>query len=100
MTGGGGEPCPGPFGGRVAAHSRTTLSFDMVPQPPDLVLRAPGLRPIPAGDLAAFTEALRDSNIPFLMDAHDWARLPEVFQREIERDHVVLAEGNAQGSRP
>ena len=48
-------------------------------------------------ELAAFTEALRDSNIPFLVDAHDWARLPDVFQREIGREHVVLVEGKAEG---
>ena len=47
-------------------------------------------------ELAAFTEAL-DSNIPFLVDAHDWARLPDVFQREIGRKHVVLVEGKAEG---
>lgn len=48
-------------------------------------------------ELAAFIEALRDSNIPFLVDAHDWARLPDAFLREIEREHVVLVEGNAEG---
>ena len=56
----------------------------------DLALRAPGLRPIPARRLADFSRAHRDSNIPFLVDARDWARLPVRFQREIEREHVVL----------
>ena len=76
------------YGSRVSDRSHDASDLD-------LVLRAPGLRPIPARELAAFTEALRDSNIPFLVDAHDWARLPDMFQREIEREHVVLAEGKA-----
>ena len=39
-----------------------------------------------------FEEALRESNIPFLMESRDQARLPESFHREIEREYVVLAE--------
>ena len=37
---------------------------------------------------------MTDSNIPFLVEALDWARLPETFQREIERDYVVLTGGD------
>ena len=78
------------YGSRVSGRSHDASDLD-------LVLRSPGLQPIPARELAAFTEALRDSNIPFLVDAHDWARLPDMFQREIKREHVVLAEGKAGG---
>ena len=56
----------------------------------DLVLRASGLREIPDDRFADFKDALRDSNIPFLVEARDWARLPETFHREIERDYMVL----------
>ncbi len=56
----------------------------------DLVLRASGLREIPDDRFADFKDALRDSNIPFLVEARDWARLPETFHREIERNYVVL----------
>ena len=56
----------------------------------DLALRGPGLREIPAARLAAFAEAARESNLPFLIDARDWARLPENFRRAIERRHVAL----------
>ncbi len=59
----------------------------------DLVLRGPGLKEIPASRLADFEEALRESLIPFLVEARDWARLPERFHREITREHVVLMEG-------
>ena len=71
------------YGSRAngAAHDGSDL---------DLVLRGSGLREIPAGRLADFADAVRESNIPFLVEARDWARLPERFQREIERSYVVL----------
>ncbi|MYD98633.1 MAG: nucleotidyltransferase domain-containing protein [Gammaproteobacteria bacterium] len=59
----------------------------------DLVLRAPGLKPIPAEQLADFRSAVCESTIPCLVEARDWARLPERFQREIRRRHVRLALG-------
>ena len=55
----------------------------------DLVLRAPGREEIPVGKLVELEDSLRESTIPFLVEARDWARLPESFQREIERDNVV-----------
>jgi len=63
----------------------------------DLVLRGSGLVAIPAGQLLDFEEALRESRIPFLVEARDWARLPERVHAEIERGHVVLAEGRTRG---
>ena len=56
----------------------------------DLVLRAPDLEEIPIGKLADLEEALRLSTIPILVEARDWARLPESFHREIEQGYVVL----------
>ena len=56
----------------------------------DLVLRGPKLQEIPVGQLSDFEEAIRESTIPFLVEARDWARLPERFHREIEREYVVL----------
>ena len=57
------------------------------------MLRAPDLQEIPIGRLSDLWEALRESTIPFLVEARDWARLPEGFHGEIERDYVVLLEG-------
>ena len=57
----------------------------------DLVLRGPGLETIPARQLGKFVDGIRDSTIPFPVDARDWASLPARFRREIERDHVVVA---------
>ncbi|MDE0679102.1 MAG: nucleotidyltransferase domain-containing protein [Gammaproteobacteria bacterium] len=56
----------------------------------DLILRGPGLRKIPLDCLAGFTDALRESTIPFLVEARDWARAPERFHQQIESEHIVL----------
>ena len=65
----------------------------------DLVLRGPGLKEIPGSRLADFEEAVRESTIPFLVEARDWARLPERFHREIGREYMVLVE-SARGFLP
>ena len=71
------------YGSRVNGRSHTGSDLD-------LVLRGPGLKEVPSEQLGDFEEAVRESNIPFLVEARDWARLPERFHREIEREHVVL----------
>ena len=44
---------------------------------------------------------MQESTIPFLIEARDWARLPESFQHEIEREYVVLvADSEAFEARP
>ena len=72
------------YGSRVNGQSHDGSDLD-------LVLRGPKLAEIDTLRLADFIEALQDSTIPFLVEARDWARLPESFHREIDRDHVVLA---------
>ena len=37
-----------------------------------------------------FRQAVNDSNIPILVDARDWARLPKSFHTEIEKYFVDL----------
>ena len=56
----------------------------------DLVLCSPTLEPLGNGYFVLL-EALERSNIPILIQAHNWARLPDSFHREIERDHVVCS---------
>jgi len=58
----------------------------------DLVLRSSNLTPIDSKKFHAFIEALRKSNIPFLVNAQDWATLPEHFQREIQRNYTIFLE--------
>ena len=81
------------YGSRVNGQSHDGSDLD-------LVLRGPGLARIDTSRLIDFTEALRDSTIPFLVEAHDWAGLPESFHREIERDHVVLTHSTASREPP
>ena len=76
------------YGSRVNGQSHDGSDLD-------LVLRGPGLKRIPTSALGDFEEALRESTVPFLVEVHDWAWLPEEFHREIERLHVVLWRGRA-----
>ena len=80
------------YGSRI--HGRSHGGSDL-----DLALRAPGLRRIDADRLKMLSEAFRESNIPFLVEARDWTRLPKNFHREIERNHVVLVSGQ-DGGKP
>ena len=59
----------------------------------DLVVRAPELAPV-GPRLNSLRAALQDSNVPILVQVHDWALLPEVFHREIEREHTVIHKPN------
>lgn len=77
------------YGSRVNGRSHDGSDLD-------LVLRGPGLKEIPSAQLGDFEEAVRESNIPFLVEARDWARLPERFHGEIEREYVVLVEGGGE----
>lgn len=74
------------YGSRVSGRSHDGSDLD-------LVLRGPGLGEIDALRLADAQDALRESTIPFLVELHDWARLPKGFHPEIERLHVVLVRG-------
>lgn len=56
----------------------------------DLVLRAPKLQKIPIEKLHELRHALQESSIPFLVETHDWAHLPERFHQEIKKDYVRL----------
>jgi type I restriction enzyme S subunit len=61
----------------------------------DLVLRSPTLEPL-GHEFLELVEALEQSNLPILVQAHDWARLPESSHREIERDYVVVQKETEQ----
>ncbi len=74
------------YGSRVTGESHEGSDLD-------LVLRSPTLEPL-GGEYLDLIEALEESNIPILIQAYDWARLPESFHKEISRNYVVLAESN------
>ena len=71
------------YGSRVSGdcHSGSDL---------DLVLRAPQLNKIPVEKMSALREVFTESNIPFLVELRDWARLPDSFKKEIESHYVAL----------
>lgn len=75
------------YGSRVSGQSHEGSDLD-------LVVRGPELKPLGA-ELVDLVEAFRESNIPILVQVHDWARLPESFHREINRDHEVVKSGAA-----
>jgi predicted nucleotidyltransferase len=55
----------------------------------DLVIRSYGDAPRPEA-LGRLRGALSDSDLPMLVDVHDWSRIPHAFRREIERPHVAV----------
>ena len=65
------------YGSRVNGRSHPGSDLD-------LVLRSPTLKEC-GGGYYDLVEAIEESTIPILVQAHDWARLPESFHREIER---------------
>jgi len=73
------------YGSRVngRAHEASDL---------DLAVRGPALQPIGA-KLARLVEAFKESDLPIIVQVCDWGRLPKSFQREIERDYVVVQPG-------
>lgn len=75
--------------GRVYGSRVTGLAHDASDL--DLALIAPNAQPIPFSQLDEFRQALNDSNLPILVDARDWARLPKGFHSEIEKAYVELA---------
>ena len=78
------------YGSRINGQSHPGIDLD-------LVLRSPTLEPLPGNRYVDFIEALERSNIPILVQAHDWAKLPKSFHHEIERDYVVLFTGPSNG---
>ena len=79
------------FGSRVTgdAHECSDL---------DLVLRNPQDLMQPVSGWFDLKEALQESNLPILVEVHDWAHLPDQFHRNMERCYIVLQAGGARGS--
>ena len=73
------------YGSRLNGESHDGSDLDMA-------LCGPALEPLDGG-FNDLLEAIEKSTIPILVQAHDWARLPESFHREIERDCIVVQEG-------
>jgi predicted nucleotidyltransferase len=71
------------YGSRVVggAHEGSDL---------DLVARRADDQSKPVENLDAAREAFIESDIPILVEIHDWTRLPDAFKREIESRHEIV----------
>lgn len=71
------------YGSRVSgkAHEGSDLN---------LAIRTPNLQKLPIDVFMALKEKIANSNIPIVVELHDWARLPESFHKNIEAQHEVL----------
>ena len=56
----------------------------------DLVLRNPLHLQQPIDTLSQIKQSFIDSNLPFLVDVMDWACLPESYQEEIKKLHIIV----------
>jgi predicted nucleotidyltransferase len=73
------------YGSRVNGDGHDTSDLDLaVRHPADLRTRQP---PATLRNLRA---AFSESNLPFLVDLHDWAALPPEFHPEIIKRHIIL----------
>ena len=68
------------YGSRVKGTARANSDLDLV------AFAAPAQRPL----VSELQEALAESNIPFLVDLHVWADVPERFHEIIRQEYVVL----------
>ena len=81
------------YGSRVNGRAHAASDLDLVLRhPADLSQRQAGLDALKA--------AFSQSNLPFLVDVLDWARIPERFQQEIAQKYVVVQDANTVLSAP
>jgi predicted nucleotidyltransferase len=71
------------FGSRVKGDA--TNGSDL-----DIVIRNKDNTPLDIKELVDLKENLTESNIPFLVDVLDWARIPDYFKDNILKNYEVL----------
>jgi predicted nucleotidyltransferase len=59
----------------------------------DLVVRNPSQLEVPQKNLHRLRDALAESHLPLLVEVFDWARIPDDFRQEIQRQPVVALTG-------
>ena len=72
------------FGSRVAGRARATSDVDLC---------VVGEVPSPYETSARLRYAFSESDIPYTVDVVDWATTSESFRKIIERDKVVVQQG-------
>ena len=73
------------YGSRVKGKSHIGSDLDVV------VLNKTN-DTLPSEGLQQLRQALEESDLPMLIDIHDWAYLPKSFKDEIEKNKVILWE--------
>lgn len=71
------------YGSRVNGDAHDGSDLDLA------ILSSDGME-IPMDVLSKLRESFQESNIPILIDFHDFARLPLAFREEILQDHVKI----------
>ncbi len=72
------------YGSRVKGDAHAASDLDLVLRKPEDLSKAQ------MWPLVELREALRESNLPILVEVLDWASIPKTFRDEIERAHVVI----------
>ena len=73
------------YGSRVNGESHEASDLDLV------LRNRPALKKS-CWNIASLKAGFTESNLPFLVDVMDWARLPESFHAEIEQHHLLISE--------
>ena len=71
------------YGSRVTGQAHDCSDLD-------IVVRTQSKEPLPISQMTDFQEALEESNIPFIVQVFDWAKLPQTFHQNILQDYEVL----------
>ena len=71
------------YGSRLSGKAHPGSDLDLVVRTPDALRQ-----PCPA--VERLRTAFRESDIPIFVDVHDWALLPETFQKEIAARFLPL----------
>jgi len=71
------------YGSRVSGGGHDSSDLDIVLRNPDDLNK-------PQENLIELRDALSESDIPTLVDALDWARIPESFRANIEKRYEVV----------
>jgi predicted nucleotidyltransferase len=84
------------YGSRVTGGSHEGSDLDLVVrQPADAAQAGAALAAIDR-----LREALQASDLPMLVEVHDWSQLPVAFRSEIEERHVILQPAQRTLSAP
>lgn len=73
------------YGSRVTGQAHEASDLDLV------IINTENMN-LPEPNLTQLRSAFSDSNLPILIDIHDWARIPESFRAQIQQAHTVLKE--------